>query len=127
MTYYQIQLREIRLATDGTDDVALFDVKREEDGETWIVPALLSPLFRLVNMQATASEDSRREMVAGLGARAIVERLNQGAEPPLDDPPLLSLSYPGAPDDPEPFPSYDHLTIEVGEYSSSQMASTSTE
>lgn len=118
MTSYHIQLREIRLATDGTDDVALFDVKREEDGETWVVPALLSPLFRLVNMQATASADSRRDMVAGLGVRAIVERLNQGAEPPLPDPPLLSLSYPGAPDEPEPFSSYEYVTIKVEEHSS---------
>jgi|GEM_PF-1917470 len=115
MSSYWIQLREVRLATDGTDDVALFDVERKEDGETWIVPALLSPLFRLVNMRATASADSRREMVAGLGARAIVEQLNRGLEPPLDGAFLFSLDYPGAPGDPKPLSSYEQVVVEVEE------------
>jgi hypothetical protein len=112
MSSYRIQLREVRLATDGTDDVALFDVTREEDGETWIVPALLSPLFRLINMRATASADSRREMVAGLGARSIMEHLSRGMEPP-NGPLLFSLDYPGAPGDPDPLPSYEHAIVEV--------------
>ena len=116
MSSYRIQLREIRLAMDGTDDVALFDVTREEDGETWIVPALLSPLFRLVNMRATVSADSRREMVAGLGARSIVEQLTQGMEPP-EEPLLFSLDYPGAPGDPEPLASYEYAVVEVEEHS----------
>lgn len=117
MSSYRIQLREIRVATDGTDDVALFDVTREEDDETWIVPALMSPLFRLVNLRSTVSPERRREMVAGLGARAIVEQLNRGEEPP-SEPLLFSLSYPGAPGDPEPLPSYEHVTVEVEEGSS---------
>ena len=116
MSSYQIRLREVRLATDGTDDVALFDVTREEDDQTWIVPALLSPLFRLVNMRATVSADSRREMVAGLGARSILEQLNQGMEPP-SEPLLFSLDYPGAPGEPKPLPSYEYATIEVEEHS----------
>jgi hypothetical protein len=117
MSSYRIQLREVRLATDGTDDVALFDVTREEDGQAWIVPALLSPLFRLINMQATVSPDSRREMVAGLGARSIVEHLRAGMEPP-DEPFLFSLDYPGAPGDPQPLPSYEHAVIDVEGHSS---------
>jgi len=117
MSAYQIKLREIRLATDGTDDVALFDVTREEDGETWLVPALLSPLFRLVNMRSTASADGRRDMVAGLGARALVERLNRGMAPP-DEPLVFSLDYPGAPGDPEPLPSYERAVVDVKKGSS---------
>jgi len=113
MTSYQIQLRETRLATDGTDDVALFDVTRMEDGETWLVPALLSPLFRLISMRASVSADSRREMVAGLGARAIAEYLNKGGQLPLDEPLLLGLDYPGAPGDPEPLSSYEQVAVEV--------------
>ena len=50
MRSYQVQLRETRMATDGTDDVALFDVAREEDGQTWRVAVFLSPLFRWVRM-----------------------------------------------------------------------------
>jgi len=118
MPSYRIHLREVRLATDGTDDVALFDVEREEDGQTWIVPALLSPLFRLMNMQATASADKRREMVAGLGAQAIVEQLERNAEPCLDGAFLFSLKYPGAPGDPEPLSSYEQVVVEVEEQSS---------
>ena len=114
MSFYRIELRETRLATDGTDDVALFDVTREEDGETWTVPALVSPLFRLINMRSTVSADGRREMVARLGARAIKEQLNRGKEP-SSEPLLFSLKYPGAPGDPEPLPSYEHVTVEVEE------------
>ena len=117
MSAYQIRLRETRLATDGTDDVALFDVTREEDGETWIVPALLSPLFRVVNMRSTASPSGRREMVAGLGARAIVEQLQRG-DLCSDEPLLFSLDYPGAPGDPEPMPSYEHVVVEAEEVAS---------
>jgi len=115
MLSYRVELREIRLATDGTDDVALFDVTREEDGETWIVPVLMSPLFRLMRMRASASAESRREMVAGLGARAVVERLNQDGEPSLNEPILLGLTYPGAPGDPEPLPTYEHVAVEVAD------------
>jgi hypothetical protein len=118
MSSYQIELREVRLATDGTDDVALFDVRRNEDGETWIVPAMVSPLFRLINMRATVSDEGRRAMVGGLGARAIVERLNRGAEgesltESLEEPLLFSLDYPGAPDEPKPLPEFETVTIEV--------------
>jgi len=114
MSSYEIALREVRLATDGTDDVALFDVRREEDGESWIVPALISPLFRLMNMQATVSDESRRAMVGGLGARAIVERLNQGVDPEdVEEPFLFSLDYPGAPDEPKPLDPFEALTVEV--------------
>ncbi len=115
MSSYKINLRETRLATDGTDDVALFDVERERDGETWIVPALMSPLFRLVHMRATASEDRRREMVVGLGARAIVEHLKQGAELPLDEPLVLGLHYPGAPGEPDPLSWSEQVTVELPE------------
>jgi hypothetical protein len=115
MSSYRIQLRETRLATDGTDDVALFDVTHEEDGTTWIVPAYLSPLFRLMQMQANTSPDSRRDMVAGLGARAIVERLTKGIEPPLVGPLVFTVDYPGAPGDPELLSPYEQATVEVEE------------
>jgi hypothetical protein len=119
MSSYRIRLREIRLATDGTDDVALFDVTREGDGEKWIVPAFLSPLFRLVRMSASVSADRRRDMVAGLGARAIMEQLSRGVEPYQVECLLFTLDYPGAPGDPEPLSSYEQATIEVEENPSS--------
>ncbi|MGD2143876.1 MAG: hypothetical protein PVF54_05300 [Anaerolineae bacterium] len=119
MVSYRIQLREIRLATDGTDDVALFDVTREEDGETWIVPTFLSPLFRVVQMRANAAGDSRRDMVAGLGARAILERLGHGIEPPLGDRIVFAVDYPGAPGAPDPLSRYEQATVDVEEVSSS--------
>ena len=119
MSSYRIELREIRLATDGTDDVALFDVKREDDEETWIVPALMSPLFRLLALRTTVSEEGRRRMVGGLGARAIVDKLKEGGGPALEHPILFSTDYPGAPGDPSPFSSYEELTVEVEEPSSS--------
>jgi hypothetical protein len=121
MSSYRIELRETRLATDGTDDVALFDVTREEDGMTWIVPAYLSPIFRLMQMQASASPDRRRDMVAGLGARAIVEQLTNGVEPPLVGPLVFTVDYPGAPGDPELLAPYEQATVEVEEGSSKKV------
>jgi hypothetical protein len=115
MASYRIQLRETRLATDGTDDVALFDVTRAEDGAAWIVPAYLSPLFRLMQMRVNASPDRRREMVAGLGARAIVEQLTKGVDPPSVGPLLFTVDYPGSPGDPEPLSSYEQATVELEE------------
>ncbi len=118
MSCYEVLLREIRLATDGTDDVALFDITREEDGARWIVPAFLSPLFRVVHMSASVPEDRRRDMVAGLGARAIVEKLRQGVEPALIGSVLFALDYPGAPGDPEPLSAYGQAIVEVEEVQS---------
>jgi len=115
MSSYRIELREIRLATDGTDDVALFDVRREDNGEIWIVPALMSPLFRLVNMRATVSEEGRKAMVGGLGARAIVDKLKDEGEPSMEEPLLFSTDYPGAPGDPSPLAAYEDVTVEVEE------------
>lgn len=111
MACYRISLRETRLATDGTDDVALFDVEREEDGQAWIVPALVTPLFRLISMRATPSKDHRLEMVAGLGARAIVERLKQSTDLPLDEPLIFGLDYPGAPGEPDPLPRFEQVVV----------------
>ena len=118
MSSYRVQLRETRLATDGTDDVALFDVTREEDGTTWIVPTYLSPIFRVMQMKANTSPDSRRDMVAGLGARAIVERLTKGVEPPLAEPLVFTVDYPGAPGDPDRLSPYEQVTVEGEEGSS---------
>ena len=115
MVSYCIQLREVRLASDGTDDVALFAVDRETDGKTWTVPALLSPLFRLVHMRAVPSQDRRREMAARSGARAIVEWMNQGGETRSGEAFLFSVDYPGAPGDPEPLLPYEQIAVQVEE------------
>jgi hypothetical protein len=115
MASYRIQLRETRLATDGTDDVALFDITREEDGATWIIPTYLSPLFRLMHMRVNASPDRRREMVAGLGARAIAQQLAKAVEPSSVGPLLFTVDYPGSPGDPEPLSSYEQATVVVEE------------
>ncbi len=111
MCSYQIRLRETRMATDETDDVALFDVTCQENEQTWRVPVFLSPLFRLVQMRSGTSIESRREMVAGLGARAIVERLQQGQESLVEEPLVLTTSYPGAPGDPNPLLPYEQVTV----------------
>lgn len=113
MRSYQIQLRETRLAVDGTDDVALFDVM-EEDGETWLVPVFLTPLFRLVHMEAGASPETRQNLVTGLGARAIAERLKGGVEP-SEEPLVFTLDYPGAPEEPDPLLPYEDVTVYVKE------------
>ncbi len=118
MVSYRVKLREIRLAADGTDDVALFDVEREEDGARWIVPAYLSPLFRVVQMSAPVSADRRRDMVGGLGARAIRDRLSQGVDPSSMESVLFTLDYPGAPGDPQPVFPYEDLAVDVEEHSS---------
>lgn len=120
MVSYRVQLREIRLATDGTDDVALFDVVREEDAGTWIIPAFLSPLFRLVQMRPPVSADARRDMVGGLGARAIVEQLRTGVAPGLVDGFLFTVDYPGAPADPDPLLPYEDIIVEVEEHTEDQ-------
>jgi hypothetical protein len=113
MRSYQIQLLETRMSADETDDVALFDVTREENGQTWRVPVFLSPLFRALRMESQASVESRREMVAGLGARAITERLRRGLEPPFEKPLIFATDYPGAPGDPNTFLPYDLATVHV--------------
>jgi hypothetical protein len=110
-------LRETRLSENGTDDVALFDVTREDDGETWIIPTYVSPLFRVMQMHASASAEERRGMVAGLGARAIVEYLKEGAGPPLVHL-LFAVDYPGAPGEPESLFPYEQATVAVEESSS---------
>ena len=74
---YRIQLRETRAAKGETDDIALFDVICEEDERMWPVAVFLSPLFRALPMQPQASAEARRDMVAGLVARAITERMAQ--------------------------------------------------
>ncbi len=108
---YHIRLRETRMATDDTDDVALFDVTCKENEQTWIVPVFLSPLFRQVQMRSSPSIENRREMVAGLGARAITERLQQGQESSIADPLVFTTSYPGAPGDPNPLLPYEQVTV----------------
>lgn len=115
MPAYRVQLRETRMATDGTDDVAIFDVTREDDGQTWQVPVYLTPLFRLVRMETTATAEKREAMVAGLGARVITERLEQGQVSQLEEPAMMTLDYPGAPDDPEPLSSYEEFVVQVDE------------
>lgn len=111
MSTYRIRLHETRLTTEDIDDVALFDVTREEDGQTWRVPVYMSPLFRVLHVESRVSDESRREMVAGLGARAVAERLRRGAEPPFERALVLAIDYPGAPGDPEPLPEYEHVTV----------------
>lgn len=113
MHTYQIQLRETRTAKDDTDDVALFDVTRAEDEQTWRVAAFLSPLFRMMHMEFQASLETRREMVAGLGARTIVERLEHNLELAEQEFLLFALDYPGAPGDPVPLIPYDQVTVHV--------------
>lgn len=115
MCSYQIRLYETRMTTNDTDDVALFDVTCEEDGRTWRVPVFLSPLFRALRMEPLPSVESRREMVAGLGARAIAERLKQGLEPPFEEHLVFATDYPGAPGAPDPLPSYDRVVVREGE------------
>jgi hypothetical protein len=114
MSSYQIRLRETRMATDDTDDVALFDVTCEEDGRTWQVPVILSPLFRVLHMEFQAPVESRREMVAGLGARAIAERLMQGLEP-AEEILVFAIDYPGAPGEPNPLVPYERVTVPMDE------------
>ncbi len=110
---YHIRLFETRITEDDLDDVALFNVQREADGETWQMPVFLSPLFRIMRLPPQASVESRQEMVAGLGAREIVNRLNQGDELPFSEQLVLSIDYPGAPDEPDPLTPYDQLIIHV--------------
>jgi hypothetical protein len=114
MGSYRLRLREIRLSErEVADDVALFEVTREEDRHTWSVAAFLTPLFRVLHLRSRASVEARREMVADLGARAIVERLRQGLE--LDGQAFLVFTndYPGAPGAPDPLLPYDQVIVRV--------------
>jgi hypothetical protein len=111
MSCYRIHLYETRVTTNDTDDVALFDVISDKDGRTWRVPIFLSPLFRVLHIGVLPSVESRREMVGGLGARAIVERLKQGLEPPFEGGIILAVDYPGAPGAPSPLSPYDQVTV----------------
>jgi hypothetical protein len=103
------------MTENDADDVALFDVTRERDGRAWRVPVFLSPLFRILQIRALPTVETRREMVAGLGARAIVERLQQGLEPPFAEHLVFATDYPGAPGAPDPLLPYDQVTVSDGE------------
>jgi hypothetical protein len=111
MHSYEVRLRETRMSEDDTDDVALFDVTCEEDERTWRVAAFLTPLFRVLHMEFQASVESRRDMVAGLGARAIVEQLEQGLEPADQEFLVFAVDYPGAPGDPDPLLPYERVIV----------------
>jgi hypothetical protein len=113
MQSYKIQLLETRLGEEGTDDVALFDVSLGGNGHTERVPVFMSPLFRWLQMDLTASEKRRHEMVASLGARAIVERLRQGQKPPFEEQVVLASIYPGAPGPPDPLSTYESISVNV--------------
>ncbi len=115
MSTYQIRLYETRMTENDTDDVALFDVTCDNDGRTWRVPVFLSPLFRILHMGALPEAKSRQDMVAGLGARAIAERLSQGLEPPFEESLVFTVQYPGAPDDPNPLLPYKRVLVRGSE------------
>lgn len=110
MRSYQIRLRETRVSR-GVDDVASFDVACEGDGHTYHVATILSPLFRAMHMTSQASAESWRDMVGGLGARAVAERLKQGWEPAGGEVLVLATRYPGAPGPPDPLLPYDEVTV----------------
>ncbi len=114
MPAYRIQLQETRMATDGTDDVALFNVTCQDDGQSWIVPVVLTPLFRLTQMEATLNTEERERMVAGLGARVIANHLKQDQTSEMEAPVIITLDYPGAPDAPELLLPYEDFTIQTG-------------
>lgn len=114
MCSYQIRLNETRIGRRGTDDVALFDVTCVEDGQTWQVPVFLSPLFRVLQMGFQASIESRRNMVAGLGARAIAERLKRGPKPPFEELMVIATDYPGAPGEPDPLSPHERVIVRDG-------------
>ncbi len=109
MSSYRIRLLETRLTEDDMDDVALFDVHREDDGQVWRVPVILSPLFRWYRLGPAASEQTRRDMVGGLGARAIVQRLREKGSPPEQV--ILAIDYPGAPGEPDPLETFDEIAV----------------
>ncbi len=115
MSTYQIQLYETRMTENDTDDVALFDVTCDNDGRTWRVPVFLSPLFRILYMGALPVVESRQDMVVGLGARAIAERLKHGLEPPFEESLVFAAKYPGAPDVPNPLLPYNRVTVRDSE------------
>jgi hypothetical protein len=115
MPSYRIQLLETRVSADDVDDVALFDVQCGEDGRTWRVSAFVSPLLRLLQVGSQSSVEGRRDIVAGLGAREIAERLRRGMEPADQEFLIFATNYPGAPGDPDPLLPYDHVTVHAGD------------
>jgi hypothetical protein len=107
----QVRLLETRIAEEGADDVALFDVNSKDDGRSWHVSVFLAPLFRPLCMKSLASVERRRDMVARLGARAIAERLCQGWEPTEGNFLVFAINYPGSPGDPDPLLPYEEVTV----------------
>jgi len=68
-----------------------------------------------MQMNLGAAVEDRRDMVAGLGARAISERLLRGQEPSSEDMLVFAIDYPGAPSDPNPLATYEHIFVSDGE------------
>ncbi len=119
MSDYEIVHYETRIAEDETDDVAIFKVveigPESTPRQSWEVAVILSPLFRVLQMDMLAPKESRAEMVAGLGAQAIVSQLQAGQAPPFDGPIVLSVDYPGAPGDPQTLSAYHHIRVSDGQ------------
>lgn len=115
MTKYNVRLLETRMSDFGGDDAAIFSVTCEENGRAWQVAALLSPLFRHLHMERAPSIETRRDMVAGMGVRAISEQLEQGLS--LEDVTYLVLGerYVGAPGAPEPIGEDEQVAIVSGD------------
>jgi hypothetical protein len=114
MSTFRVRLHETRITDDDKDDVAIFEIFCEEDGRRWQVPVFLSPLFRVLRMEPVPQADSRRDMVAGLGAREITERLKLGLEPPFAGSVVFAADYPGSPGDPNPLLPYDQVIVQDG-------------
>ena len=113
--HYEINLKETRLAADDRDDdVALFDVSAGNSDCVLQVPVYLSPLFRLIHMPVQPSPDERREMVAALGARAIVEHLQDGGDLSDEVSFVFGTKYPGAPHEPRPLKPYEQVRVRIG-------------
>ena len=120
MGTYNVRLLETRISDCEADDTAIFQVTGEDDGQDWQVAAVISPLFRVLRMTRNASLDERRDMVAGLGARGIVERLENGLPLEHGGYVVIAEEYPGAPASPEPIRDYEQITVNTKERSGSQ-------
>ena len=119
MSDYEIVHYETRISEDEMDDVAVFKVMEigpeSTPRQSWEVAVILSPLFRVLQMDTLAPKESRAEMVTGLGAQAIVSQLQSGQAPPFDGPIVLSVDYPGAPGAPQVLSDYHHIRVSEGQ------------
>lgn len=109
---YDIQFEGFEPFTGRGYALARFNVDKDSGAKTWEVRVKARPSLR----EALGSRVQRyddRDLVAGLGAQAIIVMLENGLDAFEHDVVLDAAHYPGRAGEPAMLPDYQHVTLRV--------------